>query len=106
MDETRATAELPTVTVDIRHREAEAGGAEVLTVTISARPNFRSAANLLEVSMPPLFGLAAMRPALLWTEAMQAAWRPWLQMAGFALPAPGPDALPEKAPVKAEKADG
>ncbi|MEW5728118.1 MAG: hypothetical protein AB1918_09865, partial [Pseudomonadota bacterium] len=43
MDETRITGELPNLRVEIVRRATEDGGAEMLTLNLTATPDFRSA---------------------------------------------------------------
>lgn len=83
-DETRATASLPGLDVDIRHRRAWQGDAEQLQITLSASPSFEAAGRMLEAG----------NPMLLWLRMVEAAWAPWLAMLGSPagrLPGPGRD---------------
>lgn len=66
-DETRATARLPGLDLDIRHRRAWEGEAEQLQVTLTAASGFETAARMLEAG----------NPMLLWLRMLQAAWAPW-----------------------------
>ena len=98
MEETKLTAALPNLDIQILHREDPERGAEVIALQITATPSFDAVRGL--------FGPALMNPMLLmnpaanpmaafWTAPMQApleiwagmmrqAWAPWLRL----LPAP------------------
>lgn len=53
MEETKAVARLPNVDIEIVHRQAEDGRAEQISMTLSATPDFRTAAGFLENSVFP-----------------------------------------------------
>jgi hypothetical protein len=67
-DETRATARLPNLDIEILHRRLWEGNEEHLMVTLRAVPSFEALGRLLEAS----------HPLLVWTRMMQAAWSPWV----------------------------
>lgn len=66
-DETRATARLPNLDVEIVHRRTWEGDAEQIQVTLQAVPPFEALCR----------GFEAANPLLIWTQMMQAAWAPW-----------------------------
>ncbi len=68
MTETRAVAKLPSLDIEILHREAPEEGAEYLSVSLRATPNLAAAANLLD-PFRLLSGGAALDP-----------WRAWLRL--------------------------
>ena len=67
-DETRATARLPNLDIEILHRRPWEGNEEHLVVTLRAVPSFEAFGRVLEAS----------NPLLAWTRMMQTAWSPWL----------------------------
>src|SRR4051794_8798064 len=67
-DETRATARLPNLDIEILHRRPWEGNEEHLMVTLRAVPSFEAFGRLL----------AASNPLLVWTWMMEAAWSPWM----------------------------
>ncbi|MFM0558022.1 hypothetical protein P0D69_44980 [Paraburkholderia sediminicola] len=73
MDQTKLTAHLPTVDVEITRRTLPEQNAEAITIHITATPSFDAAARwLLNASLfpsAPLFSL--------WADLMRA-WQPWL----------------------------
>jgi hypothetical protein len=73
MDQTKMTAHLPTVDVEITKRMVPEQNAEAITIHITATPSFDAAARwLLQTN---LFSIAP--PFLLWADIMRA-WQPWL----------------------------
>ena len=68
-DETRATARLPNLDIEILHRRPWEGNEEHLMVTLRAVPSFEAFGRLLEAS----------NPLLVWTRMMEAAWSPWVR---------------------------
>jgi hypothetical protein len=67
-DETRATARLPSLDVEILHRRPWEGNEGQLVVTLRAVPSFEAFGRFLEAS----------NPLLVWTRMMEAAWSPWV----------------------------
>ena len=67
-DETRATARLPSLDVEIVHRRPLEGGDEQISMTVRAVPSFEAFGRFLEASNPLLF----------WTRVMEMTWSPWL----------------------------
>jgi hypothetical protein len=71
LDETRASARLPHLDIDIVHRRSRAGDAELLTITLQATPSFQAFEQFLEAANPFRF----------WMRAAELAWQPWLHAA-------------------------
>jgi hypothetical protein len=68
-DETRATARLPNLDIEILHRRPWEGDEEQLVVMLRAVPSFEAFGRLLEAS----------NPLLAWTRMMEAVWSPWVR---------------------------
>jgi hypothetical protein len=81
VEETRATARLPHVDIDIVHRRST--DAEMLTITLQAMPSFRAFEQFLEAANPFQF----------WMRAAELAWQPWLTLLK---PSEGPARLPQR----------
>ena len=78
-DETRVSADLPNLGIDVRHRRAWNGNAEQIQVTLTAPPSFEAVGRMLEAG----------NPMLLWLRMVEAAWAPWMAM--LAPPSRRPD---------------
>lgn len=77
MDETKLTANLPNLDIEIVRRVADDGGAETLTMTLRATPDLDSAARLF-LPQAMLMPLLAANPFLqAWARMMAQAWSPW-----------------------------
>lgn len=70
-DETRATARLPHLDIELLHRRPRDGEAELIAVTLRAVPSFDAIGRLLETANPFLF----------WMRWFEAVWAPWLPAA-------------------------
>jgi len=68
LDETRASARLPHLDIDIVHRRSRGGAAEQLSVTLQATPSFDAFAQFLQTVDPIQF----------WARVAQMMWLPWL----------------------------
>lgn len=68
MDETRITATLPNLQVQLAHRREE--GAEVIGVQFRATPSFDAVEAMW------------LAPMQMWTQMAVAMWRPWLSLIG------------------------
>ena len=94
MEETKITAKLPNLDVEITRREFLQDNAETITLRMTAVPSFETLADyLMKPGNLPLvpFGDALMGPwanpwanpwadsVLAWTRLAQAAWAPWLE---------------------------
>jgi len=88
MDETRLTARLPTLDVEITMRKLVEENAEAITLQMKAVPSFEAMARWLAQPGILPFALVA-SPFNLWTEAIYNIWKPWLSLAlPFARPLP------------------
>jgi hypothetical protein len=87
MDQTKLTAHLPTVDVEITRCAIPEQNAEAITIHITATPSFDAAARWLIEASP----FSVMSPFLLWADIMRA-WQPWLPVS-WAAPRslPGPE---------------
>ena len=77
MDETRATARLPHLDVEIVHRRLPEEQAEQLAVSLRASPSFDAFARHLD-AQALLWPWLAANPFVLWQRLLQVAWQPWL----------------------------
>ena len=75
LDETRVTADLPGLRIELLRRELPEAGAERITIDLLATASF--AALKLPYGLAPMM---AANPALLWMKMAEAAWRPWLDL--------------------------
>ena len=66
--ETRATASLPGLEIEIVHRRSPGAGVEALSINLQAVPSFEAFGRFLETANPMAF----------WMNALQLAWLPWL----------------------------
>jgi hypothetical protein len=73
---TRATAHLPGLEIEIVHRKSPAGDAEQISINLKALPSFEAFGRFLETA----------NPFVLWAQAAQMAWFPWLRAASAMLP--------------------
>jgi hypothetical protein len=64
--ETRATARLPNLDIEICHRQHADGGGEQILISLQARPSFEAFGRVLDAN-----------PLTFWLELMQMAWSPW-----------------------------
>jgi hypothetical protein len=95
MDETRATARLPHLDIEIRHRRLPDEQAEQLAIRLEATPSFEAFAEFLE--RQGQWPWLALRAWLLWAQWAHAAWQPWLAASRAALAAAGsPTAVDEQ----------
>ena len=75
-DETRATARLPNLDIEIIHGRSADGDAERLSISVLAVPSFEAFGRYIEAANPFLF----------WMRVAQTAWAPWLGSAPASLP--------------------
>lgn len=80
MEETTLTAALPNLDVRIVHRTSPEDGAEALTITFMARPDFETVGRMLVPNLPML--ALWMAPMQAWGSLVQRAWAPWLNVIG------------------------
>lgn len=93
MEETTLTAALPNLDVRIVHRASPEDGAEAVSITLTATPDFETVGRMLAPGLPmltpglPMLALW-MAPMQAWAGVMQRAWAPWLEAvtAGARLP--------------------
>jgi len=74
-EETRATARLPNLDIEIIHSRSAEGDAERLSISLQAIPSFEAFGRYLESANPFLF----------WMRVAQTAWAPWLGSAPASL---------------------
>jgi len=84
MEETKLTAALPNLDVQIVHRALPEQNAEAISITFTATPNFEAAAKMLGPNLPHMLPMMAlwMAPMRAWTNLAQQAWAPWLNAMG------------------------
>mgnify|MGYP001600348447 FL=1 len=104
LQETRASARLPHLDIDIVHRRAREGDAEQILISLQATPSFQAFGQVLEAANPFEF----------WARLAETAWAPWLQamQAWSSLPgltrqlATAPDTPPAEPPaIDAKRAE-
>ncbi len=83
MDETRVTARLPHLDVEIVHRRLPEEQAEQLAISLRASPSFAACARYLDAQAMFWPWLAA-NPLVAWQRLVEAAWSPWLSRAPVA----------------------
>ena len=67
-DTTRATANLPGLTIDVMHRRLPDTEAEQISITMQAVPSFAAFGRYLDGT----------NPFAVWAQLVQAAWLPWV----------------------------
>lgn len=77
MDETKLTANLPSLDIEIIRRDLDDGSGESVTIQMTARPDLHAAAGLMapQLLMLPLLGANPFVEA--WIRLVEQAWRPW-----------------------------
>jgi len=81
---TRATARLPGLNIEIIHRRSLNDEAEQISINLQAMPSFEAFGRFLETA----------NPFVLWAQAVQLAWLPWLNVArSVSLPVASPRRL-------------
>jgi hypothetical protein len=86
-DETKATARLPNLDIEIVRSRSPAGDAERITISLQAAPSFEAFGRFLEATNPFLF----------WMRFTQMAWKPWLGASAAMLPSMNFGRLPATA---------
>ncbi len=84
LDETRITARLPRLDIEIVHGRSPGGESEYLSVRLQAVPSFEAFGRYAEAANPFLF----------WMRLAQTAWAPWLGAASSGLPRANANRLP------------
>jgi hypothetical protein len=94
-DVTRATAYLPGLDIEITHRRAPEGDAELISINLKAVPSFEDFVRA--------FGAAS--PFALWMRGIEFAWLPWIEASrAMALPwTQAPSLAPPDADAGSEK---
>ncbi|MGH7248428.1 MAG: hypothetical protein ACREH9_10015 [Pseudomonadota bacterium] len=88
-DQTKATARLPNLDIEIVHGHSADGNAEHISISLQAAPTFAAFGRLLDATNPFLF----------WMRFVQTAWAPWLGAAPASLPPGKLDRLPATADI-------
>lgn len=84
MDDTKITAKLPNLQIEILRRELPEEKAEAMTIHLRAWPSFDAVAMAM---LPALSAVSMMNPMAAWMRAAEIAWQPWFQAMGLpALP--------------------
>jgi hypothetical protein len=86
-DETKATARLPNLDIEIVRSRSPTEDAERITIILQAAPSFAAFGRFLEATNPFLF----------WVRCAQTAWTPWLGAAAASLPSTNFGRLPAMA---------
>ncbi len=86
-DETKATARLPNLDIEIIHSRSPAGDAERITISLQAAPSFEAFDRFLDATNPFLF----------WMRLAQTGWTPWLGASTAKLPSRNSGRLPATA---------
>lgn len=81
MDETKLTAELPNLTVEICHRAAPDGLGEQIILRLDASPDFNAALPLLAGMAQLPLALPMFFPLTMWQSVVQAVFAPWAAVA-------------------------
>lgn len=86
MDETRLTAHLPGLDIEISRQALPGRQAETLVIGLRATPSFEAVGRALGASLLPVWGMplvpfdATGQPWTLWNDWMRALWAPWLAL--------------------------
>lgn len=67
-DTTRATANLPGLTIEVMHRRLPGAEAEQISISMQAVPSFAAFGRYLD----------GINPFVVWAQFAQAVWLPWL----------------------------
>lgn len=94
MEETKLTAALPNLDIQVLHRDDPERGAETIAIQITATPSFDALRGMMGpallasanpmlnpafASANPMLALWA-APMRMWTDAVRQAWAPWLRL--------------------------
>ena len=95
--ETRASARLPGLHIDVIHRQSPTGDAEQISINLQAVPSFDAFGRYLETANPFAF----------WAQAAQLSWLPWFDAArALMFPWGVTPALPPKADMRNKRVTG
>ncbi len=86
MEDTKITANLPNLQIEIRRRDLPEEHAEAMTIHLRATPSFDVFANAM---LPALSAFSMMSPMAIWMRTAELAWQPWLRAMGYPALAPG-----------------
>jgi hypothetical protein len=100
MEETKLTANLPKLDVEVVHVQDPEQHAEALTIKMTANPSFDAVGDYLTQSVINPAALMWAMPFGLWSGMVEAAWRPWLRALTPRLTKPG---VPESDRFKIER---
>ena len=89
MEETKLTANLPKLDVEVVHVQDPEQHAEALTIKMTANPSFEAVSDYLAQSVINPTALMWAMPFGLWSGMVEAAWRPWLKALMPPLTKPG-----------------
>ena len=84
MDETRATARLPHLDIEIVHRQLPEERAEQLAISLRASPSFDAWARAADLQAA-LWPWLALNPLFAWQRLLLSVWQPWLDQQRVAL---------------------
>ena len=84
MDETRATARLAHLDIEIVHRQLPEERAEQLAISLRASPSFDAWARTADLQAA-LWPWLALNPLVAWQRLLRSAWQPWLDQQRVAL---------------------
>lgn len=91
-EETKLTARLPNLDIEINYSRSREGDAERLLISVQAVPSFEAFGRFLETANPFLF----------WMRLVQTAWAPWLgSPPAKLLPRAGRNLLPDQGSTSA-----
>jgi hypothetical protein len=80
MDETKLTARLPSLDMEVVHREDPDAGAETITIHLRATPSFDVVGRVLAANAA-WWPAPMVTPMLLWSGMANAVWSAWLSAA-------------------------
>lgn len=80
MEDTRITADLPNLRIEVLRRELPEEKAEAMTIHLRAAPSFNAVAKAM---LPALSAASMMNPMAVWLRAAEIAWQPWLRAMGY-----------------------
>jgi hypothetical protein len=88
MEQTKLTANLPNLDVELVHVQDPEEHAEVVTIKMTASPSFEAVGDHLAKSIINPVTMMWAIPFGLWSGMVEAAWRPWLSALTPSLPKP------------------
>ena len=88
MEQTKLTANLPKLDVELVHVQDPEQNAEIVTIKMTAHPSFDAVGDYLAKSIINPATMIWAIPFGVWSGVIEAAWRPWLSALTPRLPAP------------------